>query len=276
MERGDMDMRITVIVDNLCGSSNLWGEHGLSFFLETPRGSLLWDTGQGHSLTHNLSELNVSIDAIDGLALSHGHYDHCGGAPQLLWRRPDLPIWGSSSIMAPHYRRTARGECFIGLDLDLERRDFRPVKRPTEILPNLWAFSVPAEKRDPNLTLRTSRLVVPQGESWAEDPFHDDMSLLAFGAKGPSIVLGCAHSGVLNILRYVMEEFDLTSINTVIGGMHLGGMTSDKWSAMVHFFDDAPVERWRPCHCTGFYAASQMASRYTDVVWASSGTNMDI
>ena len=40
--------RITILVDNsVPGKSQLIGEHGFSAYIETPEGSILFDTGRG-------------------------------------------------------------------------------------------------------------------------------------------------------------------------------------------------------------------------------------
>ncbi len=65
------------VVDNsaLRGSA-VWGEHGLAFWIETPDGSLLFDTGQsGDVLLHNAKMMGIDFRHCDVVALSHAHYN---------------------------------------------------------------------------------------------------------------------------------------------------------------------------------------------------------
>lgn len=272
-------LRLTVIVDNLCGSSRLWGEHGLSLMIETPRGNVLFDTGQGHSLMNNLNELGFSLDQLDRICLSHGHYDHTGGLAQLLTRKPEMEIWASKHVKAPHYRTESGSNAYIGIDVNLEHRRFIPVEddEPVELVQGLWAFTVPAAKRKAIAFPGKTRLVVKNGDGWVEDPFDDDLSLLALGTHGPSLILGCAHSGVMNIMRYVRDKFGYDSFYCVIGGTHLSAIPKTTLrETLVKIDTEFKVKLWRPNHCTGFMAALTLASLHDDVIWASSGTPVEI
>nr|WP_321499554.1 MBL fold metallo-hydrolase [uncultured Dethiosulfovibrio sp.] len=270
-------MRLTVIVDNLCGSSNLLGEHGLSIMIETPRGNLLFDTGQGHSLLHNLRELGFSPEDITRVCLSHGHYDHCGGLPQLLSRKPSLELWASRAVQSPHFSVRSGIPAFIGMDFNLEHRSFFPIDEPVEVIGGLWAFTVPTQKRE-KTSLGRSGLVVPDGSGgWIEDPFEDDISLLALGLHGPSLILGCAHSGVMNIMRHVKNTFGYNSFYAIVGGTHLSSVPRQKLLPQLERINDEfDVKLWRPNHCTGFTAASALASKHNDVAWGSSGMSLEL
>jgi 7,8-dihydropterin-6-yl-methyl-4-(beta-D-ribofuranosyl)aminobenzene 5'-phosphate synthase len=74
-------MKATCIVDNTAlGGSRFWGEHGVSFLIETAHGRLLFDTGQsGTVLMHNLAVAEIEPASIDAVGLSHAHLDHTGG-----------------------------------------------------------------------------------------------------------------------------------------------------------------------------------------------------
>lgn len=271
-------MYLTVIVDNLCGSSRLLGEHGLSLLIETPRGNVLFDTGQGRCLLHNLSELGFPLSGIDRICLSHGHYDHSGGLSQVLLRKPNMEIWASRFVDAPHYSMRIGSPSYIGLDVKLEHRNFMPVDdKPVEIVDGLWAFTVPQERRESLNRPGKPGLVVQRGGAWVEDPFDDDLSLMALGKNGPSLILGCAHSGVENIMKYAKETFGYDKFYSVIGGTHLSAFPKAELTpVLTRIGEQFSVNKWRPNHCTGFVAASALASLHDDVLWASSGMSLDL
>jgi 7,8-dihydropterin-6-yl-methyl-4-(beta-D-ribofuranosyl)aminobenzene 5'-phosphate synthase len=79
-----MRLRITILCENLVGHLIGSGEHGFSAFIETDEGNYLFDTGNGHSVVANSLVLNKDLRTIKKIFLSHGHYDHTGGLPEVL------------------------------------------------------------------------------------------------------------------------------------------------------------------------------------------------
>ena len=53
------------------------------------------------------------------------------------------------------------------------------------------------------------------------DPLLDDQALFFDTADGLVVLLGCAHSGVVNTLEYIRHLTGGRPIHTVLGGMHL-------------------------------------------------------
>jgi len=47
--------------------------------VRTARWQLLFDTGQTEPILRNAAVLGLHLDAVQAIALSHGHYDHTGG-----------------------------------------------------------------------------------------------------------------------------------------------------------------------------------------------------
>ncbi|HEX2933740.1 MAG TPA: MBL fold metallo-hydrolase, partial [Bacteroidales bacterium] len=70
-------MKITILNDNAPGKGCL-SEFGLSFLIEADRKVLL-DAGTTDVFLQNAARLGISLDDLDALVLSHGHYDHGNG-----------------------------------------------------------------------------------------------------------------------------------------------------------------------------------------------------
>ena len=68
-------MKITVLVENST-SCRLYGEHGLSVYIEYDGKKYLLDTGASTLFAKNAKELGISLADIDTAFLSHAHYDH--------------------------------------------------------------------------------------------------------------------------------------------------------------------------------------------------------
>ena len=92
-----MSAKVTIVVDNgvpINSSKPFLGEHGLSMLLDIGGKRLLLDTGQTGTVVHNLGLLGIAPSTLDAIALSHGHYDHTGGLPQVLERAGKrLPVY---------------------------------------------------------------------------------------------------------------------------------------------------------------------------------------
>jgi phosphoribosyl 1,2-cyclic phosphodiesterase len=59
--------------------------------LETPQTRLLVDAGLGKRETlARLAALEINVDSLDGILITHEHADHCAGLPQMLglWKAP--------------------------------------------------------------------------------------------------------------------------------------------------------------------------------------------
>jgi len=101
-------LQITVLVENTAGGRGLLGEHGIAFLLETDRHRLLFDTGQGMALPHNARQLGISLQNLDAIILSHGHYDQSGGLPALLEHTSQTDLFLHPAAIEPRY--SARGD----------------------------------------------------------------------------------------------------------------------------------------------------------------------
>ena len=74
-------MRIVILTENMANGRGLLAEHGLSVLVEAAGKRILFDTGQSDVYLRNAGELGESLEGLDGIVLSHGHYDHTGGLP---------------------------------------------------------------------------------------------------------------------------------------------------------------------------------------------------
>ncbi len=79
-----MKTRITILCENFVGRLVGLGEHGFSAFIETNHGNYLFDTGGGRSIVPNALALDKDLKSVKKIFLSHGHYDHTGGLPEVL------------------------------------------------------------------------------------------------------------------------------------------------------------------------------------------------
>jgi 7,8-dihydropterin-6-yl-methyl-4-(beta-D-ribofuranosyl)aminobenzene 5'-phosphate synthase len=134
-----------------------------------------------------------------------------------------------------------------------------------EVAPGLFTTgTVPRSTGEPT---GVKTFCVRDDGSCTEDPIFDDISLVAkVGDCGLSVITGCSHSGIVNILRHCTQLAGCNDLELVIGGFHLLGATDDRMSWTMSEFAAMKPSRVVSGHCTGFDAEArfrqQMGSAY--------------
>jgi len=252
--------RITTLVENTAGGT-LLGEHGLSFLMETPKGAILFDTGQGRAIGPNVDALGVDLSHLSAIALSHGHYDHTGGLSWALERCGGADVYMHPAALEPKFAcRPGAAPRSIGIPIDPEElKAHANVRRmvftegPTEVLPGFFLTGEVPRVTDFE---DTGGPFYKDAEGSEPDGLPDDQALYFECDKGLVVVLGCAHSGVVNTLRYISNIAGRGRLHAVFGGMHLGGAGPERLTRTFDAFEELGVEQIGACHCTGLAAAA--------------------
>ena len=262
-----MPTKLTILCENSVGRPfGVIGEHGFACFIETEAGNVLFDTGQGMGVCSNAAVLGKNLASIHAIAISHGHYDHTGGLPQVLDRTGPVPVYGHPDIFVSRTWSDANTTRYVGMR---HRRDyleslgaqFQLSRHPVEISPRVYlSGEIPRnndfEKPDPNMTL------YPHGAmAVCPDPIADDLSLVVDSEKGLILVLGCAHAGMINIFNHVLETFQRDRIYAVVGGTHLGFAQPGQFDETLKALDRYGIERLGVSHCTGLEKAAILHAR---------------
>ena len=247
-------MKITCLVDNAVKpSSPYWGEHGLSFLIDSGDQRILLDTGaSGTVLLHNLHLVEVSPASLAALALSHGHSDHTGGLAALLEQCPGLAIYAHPGVLRERFSRRGDGLRSIGLPMEVsllrERATLHLSKDPQEVIPGVWTSGEIAERPEPEG--RGEGHLIREGDSWRPDPYEDDMALILHGTEGLVLLCGCCHAGLLNTIAHVRAAFGEYP-RMIVGGTHLVAANQQHLRHVVERLQRMGVPKLYPNHCTG-------------------------
>jgi 7,8-dihydropterin-6-yl-methyl-4-(beta-D-ribofuranosyl)aminobenzene 5'-phosphate synthase len=259
--------KITCVTDNAVQhSARFWGEHGLSFLIETDQGNVLFDTGQTEAvLAHNLSLLGDAPREAAALVLSHAHVDHTGGLSAALALKPGLSLYASPDLFRPRYAIRSGEYRPIGLAMthvELARRaDLRLSEAPVEVVPGIWMIGEITDRPEPEG--RGTGHVIPAGNGWQPDPYRDDTSLVV-EAHELTVVCGCCHAGLLNTLARVQQVFP-RPIAAIIGGTHLIDADAAYLQHVIEVLRDTyGSPRLYLNHCTGERAHIALANAFGD------------
>lgn len=254
--------RVTVLVENTAGAPGLSAEHGLAYWIEHGGRRVLFDTGQTTALASNARRLDVPLDQLDALVLSHGHYDHTGGVTAVLGIEGSIPIYAHPAAFAPKFARRDDGTArAIGMSLDAERAIRQSHHRwiattaPTKVFGGLMVTGFVPRQNDFEDTGGPFFL----DEACREpDPLEDDQSIFFDTAEGTVVLLGCAHSGVINTLAHICRLTGDRPLHAVIGGMHLVGASGGRIERTIDEFRRLGIAWLAPGHCTGKTAVAAL------------------
>ncbi len=280
-----MSLQITILCENSVGpSSPAIGEHGFAAFLKTPAGSYLFDTGQGTTILHNARHLNKDLSSLKKIFLSHGHYDHTGGLQHILKIKNPVDVYAHHRIFDKKYARLEEKgkteEKYIGMRHTrnyYEKRGahFTFNRRFTEVEENVYLTGeIPRitayEKGDPRLLIHDNGKVIP-------DPLSDDQALVVRTKQGLTVILGCAHSGLINTIEYVLDHFKGKNLHAIIGGTHLGFLKDTQLNSTISDLKHHDFRILGMSHCTGLNAASRLFQEFKhQCFFATAGTSFNI
>lgn len=131
-------------------------------------------------------------------------------------------------------------------------------RAPVEVLRGIWTTGeVP---RETDFEDTGGKFFCGDGGG-QRDALPDDLSLFFRTEAGLVVVLGCAHAGVVNILRHCMQ---LTgeSVHAVVGGMHLLHASENRMRATLGALREIAPRWLAPNHCTGDAAVAQLYAAF--------------
>lgn len=266
-----MGFTVTVLAENSVFSSGVIGEHGFSALIEREDKRILFDTGQGMCLPHNLEAMKKALPCLDAVALSHGHYDHTGGLKWVIQEVGEVEVLAHPALFSRHMARDSEdpqaAPYFVGCPFGKEELEalgarFKFVTETTRMGDGLWFIA--GISRRSALEPRDPRLVAPGENGLVQDSVADDASLLVEDAGSSVLILGCAHAGVINILDHVRNEMGFGTLDAIVGGTHLLFSSEEMISRVIEALEAFSPNLVAVSHCTGWRATARLLGHFGD------------
>lgn len=172
--------RLTVLYDNRA-NQDFTASWGFAALIETNRETLLFDTGwDGPLLLRHMKKLNIDPTSIRKLIISHQHWDHIGGLPEVLQANPGLEVYVPASFSENLKKEIKKRATLI------------EIKEPVEISQGIRSTGELGDK------VKEQALVLDTG-------------------NGCYVLTGCAHPGIAAILDAASQS---GKVKGILGGLH--------------------------------------------------------
>ncbi|MDE5719103.1 MAG: MBL fold metallo-hydrolase [Lachnospiraceae bacterium] len=259
----------TLLENNLSRNRALTAEHGLSFLVETGGKKLLFDCGAGKTARKNAEKMHVALKDVDYVILSHSHYDHAGGYPDMASHGICAPLVTGPQFFEEKYARDGEKYTYLGCGFGTEFLEKKKIRRLIcEGTLTLFAgcHVVGGFGRKYAFEKPPARFVRQTAAGMVEDDFPDEVCLVIEDPKGLIVIAGCSHPGILNMIESVRERFGQT-VYAVFGGSHLVEADEPRLAETMKMLGDMGIGMAGFNHCTGDMAQERLRTGESGTVY---------
>ncbi len=219
------EVTIITVYDNYLWTEGLTTDWGFAALIEFDGSTILFDTGgNGSILLGNIDKLGLKPEGVDAVVLSHYHGDHTGGLFSFLEK------WGAKKLYIP--------------------RSF-----PAGFKERAGRYGELVEVRG---SAKICDHVYTTGEMGT---FIIEQSLIIETSRGFVLITGCAHPGIVNIVKRA-KELTPQEVYLVLGGFHLRAKSDRELNNIINAFRSLGVKMVSPTHCTGDQAIEKFRKEY--------------
>ena len=197
---------------------------GVSFLIDE---DVLFDTfGDPGVLLRNIRKFNIDLAKIKRLVLSHDDWDHISGLWSLIPNRKDITVY-----ICPGFTQKIKD---------------RIASCGAKVVECAQAIQI----RDGFYS---------SGELYGALPGRKifEQSAVIKTAQSLAVICGCAHPGIVKIVRHVKECLH-NDVCCLIGGFHMKDNDEETNAGIIKDLRDLGVNKIAPLHCTGKRATEMM------------------
>ena len=251
-------MKLTILVDNNTFIDQYYhGEPAAGFYIETEGKKVLFDTGYSDILISNAEKMNIDLDAVTHIVLSHGHDDHTRG---LKFLKDTMDLSDKKLIAHPEcFLPKYNGDLYIGSPFSKEEIEqfisYIPCESVYEVTDKLlFLGEIPRTNSFEN---QNPIGCYVQDDQMKGDYLIDDTAMVYKSEQGLFVITGCSHSGICNIIEYAKKVCQEDKVYGVLGGFHLFE-DNEQLRKTIGYLKENKIEKFYPCHCVSLLARAKM------------------
>lgn len=220
------EVKATIVYDNTSDLEGVEADWGFSCLVEGTERTILFDAGTKPEIfARNIDALEMDLNKVDSVVISHEHGDHTGGLPRLFKVKANLPVYHPVSFSQEFRDSVTKSGANVV-----------PVDGPISICKDVY-------------------LTGEMGDAIKEQ------SLILRTAEGLVVITGCSHPGIVEILERTKEILD-EDIYMVFGGFHLRQKSAVAMDEIIKQFRELGVKKCGATHCTGDKQIEQFQKAY--------------
>lgn len=192
------ELTILPLIDYYTGDEELIGESGVSYLIKADGKNILFDVGFNMKSEHpspllmNMNKLNVELEEIDSIFISHLHPDHVGG----MEAKKNMTFALSGEDIGLEGKMA-----YVPIDMVHSTADIDVIENLTKIAEGIISIG------------NISRAI------WGMGLTQEQGLAINVEGKGIVLVVGCGHQTTEKIIERVENIFD-EPIYGIIGGLH--------------------------------------------------------
>lgn len=271
-------LRITTLIENeLNRDKSLNAEHGISLYVEVDGKKILFDTGQSGNFVKNAEKLNIDLNDLDYVIISHSHYDHSGGFEKLVQEYDnDFKLFLGEGFFKEKHSLSGDIYRYVGSpfregflkEKNIETEYVTSIKYITENAMIITDF-----ERDPEYENVNEAMCLKEGDKFVFDKFRDEVALAIDTDEGIVVLVGCSHPGIVNMVETIIKRTG-RDIYGVIGGTHLMKEDDKKINKVIDYLKEKEIKQIGACHCTGKQGETMLSQQMEDEFFSNNTGNV--